>query len=129
MNPTDCPIFETCNAAVCPLDPAWRKAVHLPGEPVCRYLLAGGKAGAADHYRDDPAFAAVSPRVGEVSAEHPDIAKKVARAARSGLPGQHLRRRALPVAPRTRRPWRNPGVRHGGRRPRRPRAVWGRLPL
>jgi hypothetical protein len=99
MNPTDCPIFATCNAAVCPLDPAWRKAVHLPGEPVCRYLLAGGKAGAVDHYRDDPAFAAVSPLAGAVSAEHPDIAKKVARAARSGFPGQHLRRRALPVVP------------------------------
>jgi hypothetical protein len=99
MNPTDCPIFETCNAAVCPLDPAWRKAVHLPGEAVCRYLLAGGKGGAADHYRDDRAFAAVSPLAGEVCAERPDIAKKVARAARSGFPGQHLRRRALSVVP------------------------------
>ena len=99
MDPTDCPIFATCNAAVCPLDPAWRKAVHLPGEPVCRYLLASGKAGAADHYRDDPAFAACREHLAGVCDRHPDIARQVRRAAGSGFRGQHLRGRVVAGEP------------------------------
>jgi len=35
--PVVCPKFQTCNAALCPVDPHWREAVHLRGEPVCPY--------------------------------------------------------------------------------------------
>jgi hypothetical protein len=94
MQPQDCPKFNTCHAPICPLDPRWPSAVHLQGEPVCRYLLASGKAGAADHYRDDPTFKAVLGVLPTVLAQHPDIARRVAVAARSGFKGEHLRKPA-----------------------------------
>ena len=77
MNPTSCPIFQACAAAICPLDPSRHQAAHLKGEPVCRYLLASGKAGAADYYRDDPVFVACQEHLAEVCARHPDIARQV----------------------------------------------------
>ena len=107
MNPTTCPIFQTCEAAICPLDPLRHQAAHLPGEPVCRYLLACGKAGAADYYRDDPVFAACRGHLAEVCARHPDIARQVRRAAGSGFRGQHLRGRVVPGGP-------DPGAKSGG---------------
>jgi hypothetical protein len=78
------------------LDPDWRKAVHLSGEKVCHYLLASGKAGAADHYRDDRTFASVLPMVGEVCDRHADIQRKVDKAARTGIKARHLSRAAAP---------------------------------
>jgi hypothetical protein len=85
MTPQECPIFQTCNAPVCPLDPAWRRACHLQGEQVCRYLLARDKARAREHYADDPTFAAVLEHAGDVCARHGDIARRVAKAAASGF--------------------------------------------
>jgi hypothetical protein len=92
MKPQDCSAFQVCNAPICPLDPLWRVAVHLAKETVCRYLLAGRKAGAADYYRDDPIFAAVQAQAAEVCYRHRVIARAVERAARSGLRGQNLRK-------------------------------------
>ncbi len=91
MKNTQCRNFDHCNAAVCPLDPSWRKAVHLPGEPMCRYLLASGKAGAAEHYRGEPEFAACCQVCPAACRKHPDIAKRVARAAPTGFRGDNLR--------------------------------------
>ena len=99
MDPTTCPIFQTCAAALCPLDLSWHQAAHLKGEPVCRYLLATGKAGAADYYGDDPAFAAAREHLAEVCDRHPDIARQVRRAAGSGFRGQHLRGRVVAGEP------------------------------
>ena len=107
MNQTTCPIFQTCAAAICPLDPSRHQAAHLPGEAVCRYLLAGDKAGAADYYRGDPTFAACRGHLAEVCARHPDIARQVRRAAGSGFRGQHLRGRVVPGGP-------VPGAKSGG---------------
>ena len=36
---TACPRFHRCSATKCPLDPGIRQRVHLPGDPVCHYLL------------------------------------------------------------------------------------------
>ena len=36
---TACPRFHRCSATKCPLDPDGRLRVHLPGDPVCHYLL------------------------------------------------------------------------------------------
>jgi|SRR5215471_5601252 len=85
--PEDCPIFQTCNAAICPLDPRWPLAVHRWGEPICRYLRASGKEGAAQHYQNDPVFEACQTRLDEVCAKHPDIARGVARASTSPIKG------------------------------------------
>ena len=90
VKPRDCPKFETCNAAICPLAPLWRSAVHLPGEKVCPYLLATGKQGSEERYADDPIFAACRERLPEVAAKHPDIATKVERAAKSRFKGDNL---------------------------------------
>jgi hypothetical protein len=85
-----CPKFETCNAAICPLDDGWDRAAHLPGEPVCFYLRASRKDGAAERFRDDPTFAACAKRLPEVTGKHPDIRRSVEKAARSGFRGGHL---------------------------------------
>jgi len=87
----NCPVFQSCSAAICPLDLRWRLAVHLPGEPVCRYLLAAGKEGATDHFRDDLAFAVCQTQLSEVCAKHPDIARRVARAASCPIKGTSRR--------------------------------------
>lgn len=43
-----CPRFDCCNAPICPLDPHWPLAQHLPGERVCGLLCElvkdGGEA-------------------------------------------------------------------------------------
>jgi hypothetical protein len=93
MAPSDCDKYPTCNASICPIDPRWLSAAHLTGEPACTYLLASGKAGAADYHADRPAFAAVLGVVPAVLARHPDIARRVALAAGSGFRGANLRPR------------------------------------
>lgn len=90
MTHEDCPRFQTCNAAICPLDPAWRKAVHLPGEKVCYYLLNIVKAGADERFEENPVAQAVSEKAADVHAAHPDIAKRVARAAKTGFKDANL---------------------------------------
>lgn len=35
IGPRDCPRWEGCSAPVCPLDGAWHRCKHLPGERVC----------------------------------------------------------------------------------------------
>ena len=39
IDQTACPRFRRCSATKCPLDPYGRLRVHLPGDPVCHYLL------------------------------------------------------------------------------------------
>jgi hypothetical protein len=85
LKPADCPKFNTCPAPIRPLNPRWRTAVHLPGEPVCRYLLASGKAGAAEHYAGDPVFPAALGQLAAVCQRHPRTAGDIARSARKGL--------------------------------------------
>ena len=40
-----CPKFDTCNAPICPLDPARAKRSYLKGEPICLFMLEHGKPG------------------------------------------------------------------------------------
>lgn len=91
--PVDCPKFLSCSAPICPIDPKWPMAAHLHGERVCPYLLATGKQGAEDKYRNDPVFAACRVALPLVGARHPAIGRVVERAAGSpfrkcNLPGR-----------------------------------------
>ena len=91
--PEECSKFYTCSAPICPLDPKWPRAVHLGGERVCFYLLASGKEGAEERFRDDPIFAACRIALPLVVARHPVIGRVVERAAKSpfrkcNLPGR-----------------------------------------
>jgi hypothetical protein len=86
--PTDCPRFDSCNAAVCPLEPV--PSVHLKGEQVCYYLRNHVKAGAAERFKDDPVFAAVVEQAPIVLKRYPDIARRVAEAAKSSWKGANL---------------------------------------
>jgi hypothetical protein len=70
---------------------------HLANEPVCKFLLATRKAGAAEYHAGNPVFAEVSRAAPEVCARHPDIARAVKEAARYGFKGRNLRRKPLPV--------------------------------
>jgi hypothetical protein len=88
-----CPRFSSCNAPICPLDPSWRKAVHLPGEPTCYYLRAAAKAGAAERFKDDATFEACAAPSAEVCRRFPSIGRALEQAAKSGFQGDHLRKR------------------------------------
>ena len=44
MEMIDCPRFDRCSAAICPLDPGWRKRVHAFGDRVCAFMLEAAKA-------------------------------------------------------------------------------------
>lgn len=94
MTSKDCPRFNSCNASLCPLGPdASHTGYHAGGDPVCYYLRMSGKAGAAERFADDPAFAACLERLPAVVAEYPSIGKAVAQAAKSGFPSEHLRKK------------------------------------
>ena len=43
MEMHDCPRFDKCSAAICPLDPGWRKRVHARGDETCLYLRESQK--------------------------------------------------------------------------------------
>jgi hypothetical protein len=92
MTPTDCPRFQTCSAAICPLAPA--EGYHRNGEPVCHYLLATGKAGADERYGHDPVFHACRTALPVITARFPDIGYRVTAAARTGF-----RKSNLPARP------------------------------
>jgi hypothetical protein len=82
---SQCPKYHTCNAPICPLDPGWGSSYHAHGEPACRYLLATGKAGAAEHFAGDPVFPVALRLVGAIGERFPNIATKVAAAARQPI--------------------------------------------
>ncbi len=41
----DCPKYDTCSIAICPLDPKWHLRAVMQGEAVCPYLRELGKPG------------------------------------------------------------------------------------
>lgn len=90
LAPTDCPRFNDCNAAVCPLDPSWRRTVHLSGEKVCYYLLVSGKAGATERFADDAIFQRCQELAPEVGRRFRQIEKAIEKAARTGFKGANL---------------------------------------
>jgi hypothetical protein len=91
LTPHDCPQFNICNAAICPLDPLWKRAVHLKGEKVCHYLLSAAKPGATVRFAGDEVFAACQLHRQAICAKHSLIAYAVAKASKSGFKGDHLR--------------------------------------
>jgi hypothetical protein len=48
MKMVDCPRFDRCNAALCPLDTGWRNRLHARGDSVCLYALESMKPTAAE---------------------------------------------------------------------------------
>ncbi len=92
MESKDCRKFDTCSAAICPLDALWKTAVHLQGERVCHYLTIGGKAGVEERYAGVPEYQAVTLVAPEVMAAFPAIRKRVEQAAKTGFRGKELLR-------------------------------------
>ena len=45
-----CPRFDYCSAALCPIDPDWRKRKMCKDDRVCHYLSEVAKDGAFDRY-------------------------------------------------------------------------------
>jgi hypothetical protein len=41
----DCPKFQSCNAPICPIDPAWTQRLNLREDPTCFYLSESVKHG------------------------------------------------------------------------------------
>ena len=48
MKMVDCPRFDRCNAALCPLDTGWRNRMHARGDSVCLYAQEAMKPTAAE---------------------------------------------------------------------------------
>ena len=48
MRMVDCPRFDRCNAALCPLDTGWRNRLHARGDSVCLYAQEAMKPTAAE---------------------------------------------------------------------------------
>jgi hypothetical protein len=85
-----CPKFAGCSAPLCPLDAAGAGAVHLKNEPVCAYLLASAKAGAAEHYAGDPVFLAALAALPRIAERWPDIKRRISRAATTPIRGGNV---------------------------------------
>lgn len=96
-----CPKFSNCSAPVCPLDPEWPRARHLPGERVCLWLRElvkeGGEARVAHASTED-----LATRVGlvlpDIVASNSDIRSKLRDAARTGTKLNGPRAPATPGA-------------------------------
>lgn len=41
----DCPKYQSCNAPVCPIDPAWARRLNSNEDPICFYLCESVKHG------------------------------------------------------------------------------------
>jgi len=82
-----CPRFDSCNAPVCPLDPDWPRAQHLPGERVCGLLCELVKAGGEARLRARVPSELVDTLAGvcpNVAARWQRIRCELDRASRSG---------------------------------------------
>ncbi len=86
----DCPRFNCCNAAICPLDSNWREVRHLPGEKVCFYLLASGKYRAQQRLVGDPVYRVVQQQAPSVCSIHAAIQRAVEAASRAGFRAANL---------------------------------------
>lgn len=82
-----CPKFSGCSAPICPLDPEWQRARHLPGERVCLWLRElvkeGGEARVA-HASSGEVAARVAEVLPAIVASSSDIRSKLRDAARTG---------------------------------------------
>lgn len=82
-----CPKFATCSASVCPLDPHWRRAHYVKGEPVCFYLREAFKTGRISQFQGTVprtmAETLVSLPVFEIFRLYPSIAARLRAAAGS----------------------------------------------
>ena len=83
-----CPRFDGCNAPVCPLDPDWPRAQHLPGERVCLWLREavkpGGMARIAHAATDEIAVTVAEALPAILASSSADLRHKLAEASRSG---------------------------------------------
>lgn len=88
MTPTDCPHFEGCNAAVCPLDP--EQGSHHSEDAVCRVAREVLKVGGVEHASRTAGrevAQAVLRALPEVRERWPEIDRRLNRAATSPVKG------------------------------------------
>jgi hypothetical protein len=87
MTPDDCPKFIACRAPVCPLDRDWFVRRHIPGEPVCHWLLEASKPGAEANFGGagrGELYRHVSSVALSIAERHAPIRRALERAARYG---------------------------------------------
>lgn len=86
-NMTKCPKFETCSANICPLDPLWRKRVHVKGDAVCFFLREAVKPGAQPRFEQstpEGMHEEVVAALPDICAAHPVIGYEVERSKTKG---------------------------------------------
>lgn len=82
-----CPKFDSCSAPICPLDPEWQRARHLPGERVClwlRELVKEGGGARVAHASSGEVAARVAEVLPSIVASNSDIRSKLRDAALTG---------------------------------------------
>lgn len=82
-----CPKFNACSAPVCPLNPEWFRARHLPGERVClwlRELVKEGGEARVTHAATEELAARVAEVLPAIVASNSDIRSKLRDAAQTG---------------------------------------------
>jgi hypothetical protein len=77
---SDCPRWQSCNAAFCPLDFP-HQGYHRSGERVCYYLLESHKEDADERFADDRVFHECKLRLPFIAERYPSIQKAVDKAA------------------------------------------------
>jgi hypothetical protein len=84
MNLSECPKWNNCNAALCPL--GWADGTaghHLPGEKICSLMLELAKEGGAQRVRtvvSDEVAAQIEQVLPAITVAYPEIGKRIAKA-------------------------------------------------
>lgn len=87
MLPSNCPKFNKCSAALCPLDAQWKIRSMTPGDSICFYLSEGVKAGAEarfDGVSDEGIFNQARVALPEMIASSNTLKRRLERAAKNG---------------------------------------------
>lgn len=92
---TQCPKFNRCSAALCPLDSGWQRRSMTREDSVCFYLAEASKEGAEARFKgvyDEPIYLQARSALPEMVASSNILKKRLERAARSGSRLDAIRR-------------------------------------
>lgn len=83
----ECPRFEYCRAAICPIDTDWKKRRMLKDDCVCHYLTEVTKDGAFDRYIHRPdadLYLKASEEIAAMRDAFPVLDKRLEKSSRLG---------------------------------------------
>jgi hypothetical protein len=84
---SDCPKYQSCNAPVCPLDPAWTQCLNANDDPTCFYLCESVKDGSQALFQGaglEELYESIHSVTPAIVDRHPRIRKALERAKQTG---------------------------------------------